>query len=255
MADAAQAPGTPATPVPGSPEHDAAMLAKYNAAQQPAGAPPADGQPPAELILGKFKTQDDLVKAYAELEKKLSGAKPETPSTPDPAKPPVADGKVNWEAVGAEIKLTGALSDGSREALKALGIPDEVMDSYVSASSTAVASFRTTLEAEAGGAEQFETIRTWAATALSDGEKAALQKMVEGGLDTAKLAISTMRARYEAANGAPPASPVGGRAPGSSSVGYASTQEMVRDMANPMYQNDPAFRAQVEARLAATTAF
>jgi hypothetical protein len=227
------------------------MIARYNAGQpqQPDSTPA--GEP--ALILGKFKSPEDLAKAYTELEKRL-GAPPE--AKPDPAAPaPVADGKVDWNAVKAEVEESGALSDTSRAALTAMGIPEAVIQGYEASATRAATEFRSALETEAGGQEQFETIRMWAATNLSEAERKALQSMVGNGLESAKIAVATMRQRYEAANGAPPVAPVGGRAPGTSSVGYGSTAEMMRDMANPLYSNDPAFRKSVEDKLAVTTAF
>lgn len=227
-------------PVPGTPAHDEAMAQKFDASQEK----------PPELLLGKFKSAEDLAKAYQELEKKLGGAdKPVDP--PPAAPPPVVDGKVDWAAVQAEVASEEGLKPATVAALTKLGIPQEVIDGYVSSLQVQQQTFRTTLETEAGGAEQFETVRAWAKDNLQPGEKAALQKMVEGGLDSAKLAVQTMRQRYEAANGAFPSAPAGGRAPGAASGGYASTAEMVVDMRDPRYGNDPAFRKMVEARVAA----
>jgi hypothetical protein len=42
---------------------------------------------------------------------------------------------------------------------------------------------------------------------------------------------------------------------GAANVGYASQAEMVRDMRDPKYNTDPAFRAKVEQKLSVTTAF
>jgi len=206
---------------------------------------------PPELILGKFKSADDLAQAYTELEKKLGAGEPAKPAEPAAAPvAPAADGKVDWAAVQAEISSEGGLQPATAEALTKLGIPQNVIDGYVSSLQVQQQTFRTSLETEAGGSDQFETIRAWARDNLQPGEKAALQKMVEGGLDTAKLAVQTMRQRYEAANGAFPSAPAGGKAPGASSGGYASTAEMVADMRDPKYATDPAFRKMVESRIA-----
>jgi hypothetical protein len=219
------------------------MAAKFDQASAP-------DQP--ALILGKFKTAEDLAQAYTELEKKLGA--PADPAKAPPAPPAVTDGKVDWAAVQTEITSEGGLQPATAEALTKMGIPQNVIDGYVSSLQVQQQTFRTTLETEAGGAEQFETIRAWAGANLQPGEKAALQKMVEGGIDSAKLAIQTMRQRYESANGAFPSAPAGGKAPGAASGGYASTAEMVADMKSPKYASDPAFRKMVEDRIA-TAAF
>ena len=60
-----------------------------------------DGTEKQELLLGKFKTQEDLVKAYKELESKLGQPKAEPETTkvePEASKagvPDVAEGKLS----------------------------------------------------------------------------------------------------------------------------------------------------------------
>ena len=240
--------------VPGSPEHDANMVSLF---ESKAGAPEATPEVPATerpaWLPEKFKTAEDMAKAYGELEGKLSQPKP--PVEAPPVTPPAAaGGAVDWQALGAEVAADGKLSDASLAAVKAMGIPEDIINGYVSSQVKSVTEFRTSLEAEAGGAQQFETIRQWAAVNLSPGEKAALQGMVEGGVDTAKIAVQTMRARYQAAVGVVPTL-LGGVVPGSSGAGFESTAQMVEAMSDPKYAKDPAFRAQVERRLAATTSF
>lgn len=248
-----------AAPVPGSPEHDAAMLAKYNAAQglpQPEAQPEGDQRP--AWLPEKFKSAEDLAKAYDELSKKLGAPKDEKPAEGTPAdveptddksaKGQPADGSFDWSALGDEIATNGGLTPESRAAIAKLGIPDAIIDSYVAAQVASVQSFTKVMHEAAGGEQEFEKIREWSSENLSDAEKKFLQAQVAAGTESAKMAVATMKARYEAVHGRQP-NLLGGQ-PSSKGAGYASTAEMMRDMGDPRYKTDSAFRALVEQRLA-----
>lgn len=259
MADQqAQAPSTPPPPKPGTPEHDKAMADLFDSVQPKPGQPPA--QEPESLILGKFKSQADLEAAYKELEAKLGAPKPpeqkpeEKPT--DPPKPPDAPAATPWEKASQELANDGELSAETLAALKASGTPEHVIQSWVKSNADGAANYKAEMAKAAGGEEQFETIRKWASQALSADEKKALQDLVgSGDVVKARLAVETMKARYVAANGNPPAAPIGGKSPGASTAGYESVEQMIADMARPEYKQDPAFREKVRQRVAATTAF
>lgn len=103
--------GTPAAaPQPGQPGYEEAMIARFDQrggavraddgfmvdkpaatpAPAPAPAPEAKDEKPAELIGGKFKSVEDLLASYKELERRMSQPPAPAPApTPDPA--PKAD--------------------------------------------------------------------------------------------------------------------------------------------------------------------
>jgi len=239
------------------------MAAKFDAAQTtprdqgaPPQEPPADVQRPTWLP-EKFKSPEDLAKAYSELEARLGQKAPEAPEAPAGDAPPAPEGKpaLDWKALSQKIVDTGSLSDEDRAAVKAMGIPDDIIDTYVASQVQSMQSFAKALHDEAGGEAEYETIRAWAAQNLTDSEKAALQKLVETGLDGGKMAVQTMKSRWQAAVGRNPTNPVGGKPPGTSGIGYESVEQMKADMRDPRYSKDPAFRAQVERKVAASTAF
>lgn len=260
MADQqAQPPSTPPqAPKPGTQEHDGAMADLFDSAQKPSGQPPENFD---TLILGKFKTQADLEAAYKELESRLGGQPKETPKeTPKPPaeKPKGSDSAPPsaWDKASQELADAGELSAETVKALKDSGTPETVIQSWVKQQAEGVQTYRNAMAEAAGGPEQFEQIRQWASQALSQAEKTALQDLVASGdVVKAKLAVETMKARYIAANGSPPAAPVGGKTPGSSTAGYESVEQMIADMARPEYKQDPAFREKVKQRVEVTTAF
>lgn len=261
---------TAVTPQPGTPEYDAAMAAKFDAANPQGVTPEAPVRP--EHVPEKFWNAETGVidtaawaQSYKELEQKQSQGKTETPQTPaagtegaatdDAAKAALESKGLKLDDFSAEFQTTGALSDGSYQKLAEAGIPKPMVDAYIAGQQALAAQVQAQGFEVAGGKEQFEQMVKWASTGLTPGEIAAYDAAVTGGsVDQMKLAVAGLRARYEAANGREPGL-LGGKPGSGNAPGYASRAEMTTDMKDPRYSKDPAFRAKVEAKLAATTAF
>ena len=97
-------------------------------------------------------------------------------------------------------------------------------------------------------------MRAWAAQTLSDEELEAFDMAVSGTPQQAKLAVKGLIQAYEAENGRPP-SLAPSAMPGSGSSAFRSSAEVVEAMRDPRYKKDPAYRAQVEQRLARSNVF
>ncbi len=235
------------------------MAAKYDAANAPPGS-----EPPARpaWLPEKFKTPEDMVKSYAELEQKLSKAPapaPATQATPpaaapagDPATPPAGVPQADFDAASAEFAEKGELSPETYAKLAAKGLTQEVVDSYIEGRKAVAARYDAAAFQVAGGEEQYRNMVTWAGNNLSPAEAAAYNAAVASGNEAAmRLAVEGLKARFTSAN----PSLLGGHGAAPANNGYESREQMVADMQNPLYAKDPAFRAKVEARVAATTAF
>ena len=240
----------PATPVPGTPEYDAAMIAKAGGAPAPA--------PTETLIDGKFKTQEDLLKAYKELERKQSG-KPADAPTPAPTdaaglkvEPQVQDiltkASLTEEGLTAEYTKDGKLSDETYAKLAAVGVPRAMVDSYVAGQAAAGARFVADVHALAGGAEAFGKLTAWAATNASPADLKAYNEAIDSGdMGRIRLAVSAFNGAYKNAN---PALIGGSVAP--LATGYRSQAEMNAAIQDPRYRKDEAYRADVYAKIALT---
>jgi hypothetical protein len=249
--------GTPApvAPVPGSPEYDAAMIAEAGGTPAPAGTPtPA---PTDTLIDGKFKSQDDLLKAYKELEKKLGGKPADTPTpTPDAASlkmaPEVQDiltkAGLSEAALTDEYTKDGKLSDDTYAKLGAVGVPKSMVDAYVAGQAAAGAKFVSDVHALAGGPEAFGALTKWAQTNASPDDLKAYNAAIDSGdMGRIRLAVSAFNGAYKNAN----PSLVGGTvAP--LATGYRSQAEMNAAIQDPRYRKDEAYRADVYAKIALT---
>jgi len=254
-------------PVPGSPEYDAAMAAKFDSTVQ---TPPVSTPEPAarpEHVPEKFwdatkgvVNYEAWAKSTAEAEKKLtelSQGKP--PVAPEGEKPPItaeadeaaktlASKGLQMDAFTAEFTEKGELSETSYKALEDAGIPKAMVDSFI-AGQQALASQRDAVGMEAaGGEEAFKQMAEWAAASLPASERALFNKTVaEGSVDQIRFAVAGLKARYEATNGREPKLTGGGQ--GGEQAGFRSQAEMVSAMSDPRYKVDAAYRADVAKKL------
>ena len=104
----------------------------------------------------------------------------------------------------------------------------------------------------AGGEQNFQQIVQWAQTGLSDAEKNAYNDAVKSGnVAAVKLAVSGMAAKYQQSYGRDPKL-VGGRASTPGPEAFTSWAQVTKAMSDPRYDSDPAYRAEVENRIAAS---
>lgn len=262
-----------ATPTPDSdPAYVERMVAKAEGREPNAPAAAKEG----DLILGKFKSQDDLVKAYTELEKKLGQGKPEAKPEDKPAAKPEAnaeakpedkpqdkpeanpndaakalEGKgLDYTAFSAEYSEKGELSADSYAKLEKAGIPRDMVDAYIAGQKALADRARAEVFEVAGGEDNYAAAIEWAKANMSDADKAAYNKVVNGGdLNATKIAVQGLIARFRAAEGQEP-NLLGGDAVSGDSDVYTSWAQITQDMAKPEYNSDPAYRKRVEQKVA-----
>jgi hypothetical protein len=89
----------------------------------------------------------------------------------------------------------------------------------------------------------------WATNNLSQGQIDAFNASLEtGDVDQAMFAIQGLAAQYRSDVGTNPNLMSGGTT-GTSAGSYQSVAEVTRDMADPRYDSDPAFRQMVALKL------
>jgi hypothetical protein len=253
-----------------------------------APTPPVDTDRPAWLP-DNFTKPEDLASSYKELQAKMTQQAqelaalkkpgdtppepPKDPNTPDPNAPKPADkdaeaAKKVADAAGfdlapfsTEYATAGDVSEESRakiaEGLKSILGADArtVVDQYIEGRKATDANDNALYMTEAGGAENYTAMITWAAKSLPADEIEAFNKAVDSGDRHSTIwAIQGLKGKFAKANGLPgeiitPGAGGGGNGGG----GYASAAEMTRDMGDPKYKTDPAFREMVKRKLAAKT--
>ena len=213
------------------------------------------------LIDGKFKNQEDLLAAYKELEKKLH--KPEEETEEKEEQPTEDKQEEEIPVVGAEsmqkaadvFQEKGELTPEVIDDLAKMDSKDLVkayMDYYaksqnITLEQNAVADIHNI----AGGKEQYEDLMDWAATNLPEKDQMEFNKVADSNSVSAiKFAVEALNNRYKNSEGYE-GRLITGKSPTNDGLKpYRSHAELVRDIGNPLYQSDPAFRQDVEARLA-----
>ena len=239
-----------------------------------------------ELLLGKFKSQEDLARAYQELEKKLGQPKgdadPETPSSVDAYSPEQAI-ELYGEGPVAALKEKGLdlgevmfnadngedISEHYDTLAETFNVTRQVVENYVSKAQQgeAVAATGLTdadaagLKAMVGGDDAFQELSGWAAKNLEAKELADYNAVVDSGNRQAiEWALKAMQARRAAPDAVvEPKLYGGGEAP---AVSRFESQQQVLDAMNKrndrgqrIYDVDEAYREKVKDLLARSDVF
>lgn len=234
-------------------------LEEEAAALETAGTPPVepklagedDTPERPEWLPEKFATVEDMAKAYAELEKGNSAGKPEdTPEADEAAVKAVTEAGLDMDALSAEYSDKGELTPESLEALAKVGITPDMVKSYIAGQTAETDKARETLLAPVGGEEAYTDLITWAADNVPSADIDAYNSVLEGGdPNSIKMAVENLNAKYLEANGQEPAVFLSGKPNTAGTAVYESTADLMKDMGNPEYAKNPAFRAKVEAKL------
>ena len=256
-----------------------------------------------EKILGKFESQDELEKAYLELEKKFH-SKNEQPTANEPSdetdtsaettdKEPVEETSESSEEATEETRtpseeeVTEAIEkvedetartalaeiferakkgeDTSKElekiALEA-GIPQDFIDTWKQKTSEVADKSAdeqlSSFYEVAGGKDEFSKITEWAGKNWSDEQIEAFNNIMDSGTDEqVKFTINNLKSMYDMSNKQEPqveqkpqpklvkadsiAPPAGSQ--------YKSQAEFQRDLSDPRYQSDEAYREAVMQKL------
>ena len=90
----------------------------------------------------------------------------------------------------------------------------------------------------------------WANESLDDASVDAFNQIVEKGtIDQAKVAVQGLYAQYQSASGATPTL-VQGNTSGNAVAPFGSSKQVSMAMRDPRYNSDPAYRNEVQRRLA-----
>ena len=216
----------------------------------------------------KFKSVEDLAKSYSELEKKLGEQTPKE-ETVDPvsatklkeeapkqensleiAEDAVENAGLNFDTLAQEYAEKGQLGEESYKALEESGIPKAYVDQFIAGQKAIGEQQTNNVKTMVGGEDAYNEMASWASKNMSEGEKKAYNAAVNSAdMDTVKLAVDGLRAKYQAANGTEP-NLVQGKATPVAEQGYASWAEVTQAMADPRYAKDPAYQAAVKAKIA-----
>jgi len=203
----------------------------------------------------KFESPEEMAKAYSELQKKMSQPKKASKKAPEePVGTEVTSNAVT--AASAEFAESGELSDQTFDALEAAGLPRDFVEQYINGQQAMSVQQANTIQESIGGAGNYEAMSEWATDNMAEGDLDAFNSIVEGAsVEQARVAVKGLYAQFVAAGGQGPAL-VHGSTSGSGGVKpFGSTAQVTEAMRDPRYGNDPAYREQVEKRMAVSSIF
>lgn len=225
------------------------------------GAKPAGPRP--AWLPAKFKSEEDMARAYGELESRLGQtAAPAKPAAPAKAAEapagilPITDAE--FAAYTNEVVANGGrLSDASYSALAARGISRQVTDDYIQGQQARSQIIRDSTMAEVGGEEQYAAISEWAVTNMDPNQLAVFNAEVNSGNPArVQFAVRGLKAQFVAAGNTitrPSTQRVTGRSPGGlPPARFENMEQQVAAQRDPRYQRDSAFRQKVMEMIAAS---
>ena len=218
-----------------------------------------------QLLAGKYKSSEELEKAYIELQKKLGentkeDAEQATTEEKSEEKPTLSDHASLITSASDEYYANGnKLSDETMAKFSSLSTQD-LIKAYMEVQATQPEKAAAP-EAEisqdqinqiknsAGGEQQYANIVNWAKSNINKDQLDAFNNVVNSGnVPAIQLAVSGLKAEYDAANGVEGKMVTGKTAPNNGDV-FRSQAELVRAMNDPRYDNDPAYRQDIIEKL------
>lgn len=224
------------------------------------------------LIGGKFKSQDDLLKAYQELQKKLSNPsendseEAEEEATPEaveetPEEKEIDENVRNFVNIAERFDAEGGLTEEDMATLSSMD-SKTLIETYFKyhAVQTKQAQARAASQAEmaeirqsVGGDEAYGEMIQWAGQNLNEAEIDQFNAVVATNNAAAiKYAVESLSNRWKNAEGFEAPLVTGRKAPSKGKV-FRSQAELGRAIADPRYATDPAYRQDVEEKLARST--
>jgi len=240
---------------PDAPEGDSQeyidnMVAKAEG-QQPTAEPQQSQEVDTQddLILGKFKTQEDLVKSYQELEKKLGDTNKVEKLQADQPQPEGQPAGFNFESAEQEFNETGNLSDNTIKSLEEQGLSRQYIDTYMKGLNAMADQFEQKAFEATGGEENYKAMQDWVGNSLTPEEVTLFNNGVSGDDQSALFTIRNMYARFQSETKEPNIN-LGETNVSGQGTTYDSLAQMKADMKDPRYGTDPAFRKQVQEKIA-----
>ena len=220
------------------------------------------------LLAGKYKNAEDLEQAYLSLQKKL-GQKEE--QTGEEEGEGYTEEEESNEEVSANAPAISLINEASNEYYSNDGtLSEETISKFSEMSSQDLVNAYIEIQAKnpqapqniemsdaqvnsvmnaAGGESNYNKVVEWAASNLGDRQIDAFDSVVDSGNPAAiGIAFQGLQSAYNEANGYE-GRMLQGKAPSSAGETFRSQAELVAAMGDPRYETDPAYRADIIAKL------
>ena len=218
------------------------------------------------LLAGKYKNAEDLEQAYLSLQKKL-GQETEEEGEEGEGEEEGSDEEVFEEAPAVSLineasaeyyANDGNLSEETIEKFSSMSSQD-LVNAYLEIqknnpqapqqSAEMTEAQVNQVQNAAGGEANYNRVIEWAASNLPENQIDAFDSVIDSGNPAAiGIAFQGLQSQYNDSNGYE-GRMLQGKPAGSSGQVFRSQAELVAAMGDPRYDNDPAYRADVVAKL------
>jgi hypothetical protein len=232
--------------------------------EQPSEDKTFENESRPEWLPGKFKSPEDMAKAYGELEGKLGQSENTKESEPtkeetkkdnadlsiDKAEKAVENAGLDMSSLQQEYNEGGQLADKSYDALEKAGIPRDYVDAFIKGQEAIASQTSNTLKQEVGGTDAYNNMMNWASDNLNEADINSFNKTVNGkDIEATRLAIQGLNARYKNNVGDEPSLQTANKSTSTNAPGYRSWAEVTSAMNDERYASDEAYRADVQNKL------
>ena len=200
----------------------------------------------------KFKSAEDMAKAYSELEKKQS-----TETTDEPNMQQMradAEASQGMDKFYSEYQDKGELSQNSYDELSKMGLDKNLVDGYIAGQEAIANTEVQAVHNLVGGTDNYNKVIEYAKGNLNEAEQNAFNETLEtGSIEQVKFAVQGIASRA-GVNAEQPQSMINGDSIETNSDIFESSAQVIDAMNDPRYAKDPAFRKLVEEKIARSTA-
>lgn len=209
------------------------------------------------LLAGKYESAAELEAAYLELQSAFTRKQQANSETDEQTDEEEQDDDVDVEALLEDLREEwNQYGQLTQETAEAIGeeLAQQIEDA-LSAEADQSQGYSLTEEETAqvqnlvGGPEAYQEMTDWSADNLSQAEQDAYNRVIDSGdLNAIYWAVKGLQAQYQDAVGVE-GRLIRGKAPSSRGEVFRSMAELVRAQSDPRYDNDPAYRQDILAKL------
>ena len=215
-----------------------------------------------QLLAGKYKSAEELEKAYVELQKKLGENSDEEQGEAEPSEeeaPEASPAQTLITDASAEYAEKGELSDEMMSKFSEMSSKDLVqayMEMQANAPQAEAAepvelsdNDVNAIKNSVGGEAVYDKVIDWASNNLNETQIQAFDDIVAtGNADAIQMMVNGLKSQYDSSNGFE-GQMLSGKAPNNSRDVFRSQQQVVEAIADPRYDRDPGYRNEVLEKL------
>jgi len=206
-----------------------------------------------EWLPEKFKSAEELAKAYSELEKKFSSNNKEVKQeAPKNKSEEIKTEGFTLDKYNQEYVEAGVLSENSYAELAKLGLDKNLVDGYIEGQKAISENYQKQIYNEVGSQEQYTQLVDWASKNLSSEEVESFNDVVSNGsIQAMKFAVRGLMATAGMKQSSTKQQDLfQGDSDFISVDAFQSIAQVTQAMNDPRYEKDPAYRKEVTDKIA-----